>query len=482
MISRRFIKSSFLYTVAGALPMASAVILLPFYQYFISVADFGALSIFIAFSAFIQILVTFSFDASVYLHYHDYKDDPKKLSEFISSVFIFILITGVGVGLVFTAIGSFIFELIFTDKPVSFFPYGVISIGTGIFISLFKVYGSFLQTRQRPDYFFWFNLTTFGLIAGLTVAGLYLFPQSLIGPVAGRSIAFLVAAIWAFSMITREFGMRFNYKLLQSLFGFNRPSLLYQLQQWSINYLDRFLMVFFFPLSQIGVYDFAVKCMMAIDFIVGGLYNSFFPKVIGIVATQEEKGTTPEINRYYHGFIAVIMILVCGSVTFSIFIIDMGWIQKGFQASLYFFPVIGIVYLIRGMRYYFIFPYAALKYNKPLPLIYLVITTLKVILFLIFVGPFDLYGVILSSMVSSIAELALLRVVIRNKFKFTFNPNKIILAPFFLALIMASSLIFYFKGLQYWLYIIYPIVCVSILGWVYRNEIKVLKLSTLLRK
>jgi O-antigen/teichoic acid export membrane protein len=75
MISKRFIKSSLLYTIAGSLPTASAIILLPFYLLFLSPANFGVLAIYTAFSVLIQILTTFSFDTSLYIYFHDFKED-----------------------------------------------------------------------------------------------------------------------------------------------------------------------------------------------------------------------------------------------------------------------------------------------------------------------------------------------------------------------------------------------------------------------
>ena len=93
-ISKSFIKSSLIYTVAGMLPMASAIILLPFYIENLSTADYGALSIYLAFSLFIQILTTYSFDTSLYIHFHEFKHDPAKLSSFISSAFVLMLMIG----------------------------------------------------------------------------------------------------------------------------------------------------------------------------------------------------------------------------------------------------------------------------------------------------------------------------------------------------------------------------------------------------
>src|SRR5690606_12013974 len=99
-IGKKFLKSSVIYTVAGSLPMASALILLPFYVEHLSTSDFGALSIYFAFSYFVQLLTTYSFDTSLYVHYHEFKKEPLRLASFTSSSFLFMLLIGSGVGLI----------------------------------------------------------------------------------------------------------------------------------------------------------------------------------------------------------------------------------------------------------------------------------------------------------------------------------------------------------------------------------------------
>jgi O-antigen/teichoic acid export membrane protein len=321
----------------------------------------------------------------------------------------------------------------------------------------------------------------FTLIAGLTIVGLHLFPESLAGPVGGRMIAFLVAAVWTMGNVLKEFGFHFDYQLLKRSFEFNRATFIYQLQQWSINYFDRFLMVFFLPLSEIGIYDFAVKCMLAIDFVIGGLYNSIYPRIISIITAQEKKQSTIEINRYYHGLTAAIMLLVCFGVLFFSTIIDLGFIGKGYERSLQYFPILGIIYLIRGMRFYFVSPYGVLKHVKPLPVIYLFVSLLKISGVLIFTGTYGVYAVIFSTIVCSLFEISLLWLFIREKFTFKFNSLKLIVLPSVLALALASS---YMIGSDHrvWIYLCYPVLCGAMLWWAYRNEITQLKLSVFPKK
>ena len=54
MISKKFLQSSLLYTIAGAMPLASGFVLLFFYLNYLTVEQFGLLALYIAFTAFIQ--------------------------------------------------------------------------------------------------------------------------------------------------------------------------------------------------------------------------------------------------------------------------------------------------------------------------------------------------------------------------------------------------------------------------------------------
>src|SRR5260370_10715169 len=110
--------------------MASAIILLPVYTRFLSAEMNGALSIYLVLSSLVQVVVTYGFDSSLFTYFHELKNDPKKLSSFIRSAFIFILIIGIGVGFIVTVAGEWVFAKAFAGQQISFFPYGLLSVGT----------------------------------------------------------------------------------------------------------------------------------------------------------------------------------------------------------------------------------------------------------------------------------------------------------------------------------------------------------------
>lgn len=472
LISRSFIKSSFIYTVAGTLPVASAFILLPFYVHDLSTETFGVFSIFLSFSILIQLLTTFSYDATLYIHYHEYKDSPAKLSRYVGSVLIFIAMNGLALIAFSLLAGEFITDLFFRNSQLSFYPYGYVCVLIGILQSVFKVHNSLLQTRQKPEIFFWSNLLSFSIIAAVTIVGLKMYPDSLVGPLGARLCAAVVAGGWAGIRLLREFGLRFDYGLMRSSFSFNFYTFVYQIQQWIMNYFDRVLIAFFLPLSQVGIYSFAVQCMLVVEFVINGLFSSFYPKVVSMVMDQKEKKATVELNRYYYGITAVVLIFVSGSILAFPLALDWFDIRNDYLQSVPLIPFIGMLYIFKAMRMYFSIPYGILKYTRPLPGIYLIVSGLKVVGMFLLIRSMGVYGIILSGVISQWVEIALLYRSGVGRFEYKFNAFKLIWLPVGLALIIAVAEPLWGREYPLPVHAGYVIACVTLLFWIYRNELK----------
>lgn len=463
--------------------MVSGLLLVPFYMVNLTTDNFGALSIYLAFSLLVQLLVTYSFDASLYIHYHEFKDDKPKLSAFVSSAFVLMLLIGLAISLLVLPAGGFIVNAIFSKKDIAFFPNGWLALGGGIFQALFKVHSNFLQSREKPETFFWANLTLFSFIVIFTLAGLNLFPQTLIGPLGGRLLALSLASVWVLIRIFREFGFHFDLPLLGTSFSFNFYSFIYQLQQWVINYFDRMLMVLYLPLSDAGIYDFAIKALVGVELIMNGLHSAIIPKVIKLVNLKERKGTSIEINRYYHGFIAAVMIVVCGAIWLVPVAIE--WLstylnRPAYLLSVTIVPYIAILYIARTVRLFFGLPYSILKYTKPLPVIYAVVSAVKIGGMILFVPGMGIQGVILSTAASIVMEILLLYFMSKNRFEFKFNASKILIAPISVIIVVFAGESF----LRYnpsFLHFVYCLACGLVLFMIYRAELKNLKLNGLVK-
>ncbi len=358
------------------------------------------------------------------------------------------------------------------------------SVVIGIVQSVFKVYSNILQSREKPGLFFRLNLLHFILLAGFTFPGIVFLPATLMGPIGGRMVAGIIIGGWSLYQVFREFGIHFNFPLLRSTFGYNVYAFIYQVQQWGINYLDRFLLLFLMPSSgdlyAVGIYDLATKCLLALEFVLNGLHNSFYPKVVSTITAQTSKGSTPELNRYYYGMAAVIMLLVSASIFTLPFIINFLDTKNAYQEAVQYLPYVAIIYVLKSQRHYFAVPFGILKYTKPLPIVSSLAFVAKIGLMFLLVRRFGIYGVIFASLASAALELFALRYTLKDRFLFQFNFNKLILVPCALVvLVLALEPLF---GAQYdWqLHLGYIIITVAFLLWVYRNELKLLNFSKFL--
>lgn len=484
MISKGFIKSSLIYTGAGALPMASAIILLPFYVLYLPADAYGALSVCLAFSALVQIIATYSFDTSLYIHYHELKHDHQRLASFISASFVFMIGLGIAAGAMLSVGGQLLFMLIPNAGTISFYPYGLVAVGVGIFQAIFKVHANLLQTREKPETYLWSNVICFAIIAITSIAGLKLFPNTLVGPLGGRLLAGALMAAWSLIRVFREFGVHIKSPWRMTSFSFNAYTFLYQLQQWGINSLDRFLILFFMPLTaltSVGIYDFAIKCLVPVELLLNGLNASVSPQVIKLLNREPVKGSSVEINRYYYGVVSVILLAVCITILAMPIGIDLFITKTDYALAKQYIPYVAVLYVFKAIRVYFVLPFSVLKKMQRMTALSFTINVLKVGLMALLIPAWQLYGVIAASLLAFAVELVLLWYFLRQDYHIAFNGFKLMVGPLLMVLviIVAEPLIGVRASLA--LHILYGCLTVGLLWFAYRNELKMLKPLKFLR-
>ncbi len=478
MISKGFVKSSLIYTIAGALPMASAVILLPFYLHYLSRELYGMLATCIAFSVFAQVLATYSFDSSLYVHYHEFKNDRTKLGTFVSSVFVFLLGWGLAVAVLLSLAGQLIFNLIFpADSLLTFFPYGLMAVFIGVFQAVFKVHSNFLQTREKPEPFLWSNVCSFTVLAVLTIVGLKMYPNTLIGPLGARLIAGGGTVVWVLFRVFGEYGIHIKNPWKMTAARFNAFTFVYQLQQWGVNYIDKFIIPIVMPvgaMATVGIYDFAQKCLAPVELLLNGLSATIFPKVIKQIGLQQgQKSSSIEINRYFYGLVSVMML----AIVFSIFVLPwlMDWfVTNDYREALDYIPYLAVIFIFRAMRLYFTVPNTALKKMERITYVNFFAVTFKIIAMVILIGWWGIYGIILSAGLAYIVEMALLGYYMRNDYTLRFNVTKLIIVPMILVTFIVTGESIFTELHDVVRHAVYGVLCFSLLWFSYRKEIGLL--------
>lgn len=483
MISGRFIKSSLMYTIGGALPLASGFILLPFYTNMLDVSQFGVLALYIGISLFTQIIVSYAIDSYVGINYLKAKEEKGKEVELIRKLFTFLIVGGVTFFLLMLFSGKYIFGAIFSDKSgISFFPFGIMTIATAFFNGFFKTATTLLIYRQEPVKYLFFNFVNFALTIAISLYGLYQSPHTLDGPMYGRLFSGVGIFLLSLIFLVRDFNFRLEFGIPKGLHRFCIPYVIYLLMAWVLANIDRFIINSELNSTTVGIYDFGLKCVLLIELMQNGITSAFYPEAFKLWKTDGRNSTTPESNRYFNVFSSLNIVMAAGFFVVIPPLIPLVISKIDYYQSFAFMGVIAASFVTRGLYHYFMAPVVYLQRTDMLPKIFGISAFLQVAGTFLAAKYFDLDGVIWMNISIKIIQIFLLWLFVRKLFNYTMNIVKMVLLPaVFIATMIALWVIhptqyYFFEAL-----IVFGVFSILIY-FVYRNEIGLVAAKFLGRK
>jgi len=445
MISKQFFKSSLIYSLIGALPYTTGVILIPFYTAKLTPEQFGINAIYFTFLYIVQLVSSAGLDTYIGVNYFQFKDDNKKLREFVGTVLIVLITLGTAVFFLMMAGGSLMFKIIFRgDTLLQFLPFGLITVLTAIFNGIFKTYSNLLVNQQRPERFFWLNISNFIIILAASLAILYSYPYTLYGPIIGRLIPAVISCLISVILMTGEYGLKFNRKHLDGMLAFCGPMIVYGMMIWVVNYIDRYIIKYFMvDPTYVGIFDLAVKLTMGIGLLHTGLVNTIQPKVFSIWKDKDLRCSTPEVNRYYNGFTAITLLaLPVVTIACPLLIPLVVWKPIYYQA----FAFIGILclgYATSPAFYLFLAPIFYFKKTKVLPKVFFFSAVIQVIMSSTLIWKFGLMGAVMSNFLIKPVQAFFLYLESRKIFHYELNLWKLIYLP--LIIIITGFILYVFS-------------------------------------
>jgi O-antigen/teichoic acid export membrane protein len=444
LISKQFIKSSFIYSIIGALPLASSIILLPFYTNMLTTDQFGLLALYIAFTAIIQILVNFSLDQYLGIHWIDFQDNFQTAKENVGTAVTLLL----GIGILFIMIFVFSGETLFSSFSILtknksnllFYPWGFMSLLTAIFNSLFKSYTALLIYQQRPVKFFWLNILNFVLTIGISLSILFYNPFSLSGPIYGRLFSGLGIFLVGLFLFVREFGISFHIKLIKGIVVFCFPLFIYFILSWVASNVDRYIIAYFLNASDVGIFVFAIQCTFLMEFYQSGLSSSIYPKVFNIWKEKNINYGTVEANRYFNGFTAVTLLLIPALVIALPIIIPLVVKNKDFYITFNFLAILFAGYALSGLRAYFWAPLMFFKKTKALPKIFLFSAIFQIFASIGLIYLYGLLGAVWANFLVKPVQVLFMYIESRKVFEYRLNLWKLVYLPLiFIAVVLISE-------------------------------------------
>lgn len=427
MISKQFLKSSAVYSIIGSSSLAWSVILLPFYTQLLTPADFGHLALYTGFSFLIQILVNFSLDSYIVVHYVEYRGDRPTLRACMGTITWSLLGLAAFFILLSLAAGDLLFRFVFRDAALSFFPYGFMSVLTAIGNSFFKTYTNLLIYQQKLRRFFWVNVFNFVLTIGISLAGLYLFPYTLIGPMWGRLLSGAAIFLLAFFLMMSEFGMALQRRFFGEMLAYCYPMVLYALMVWVLTYFDRFIINHFLQPEDVAVYDVAVKCTLLLEFMQGGLANAIYPQVFRI--WKSASPDLQQVNKYFTGFSAVTLFAIPLFVVAMPVLVPLIVRNPTYYNGFPFLLLLSLGFALRAMYNLYLAPFTFFKRTALLPRALLLSALFQIVLTILLIKPLGLSGAVWANFIAKASQGFFLGIWARPLLPGRYNQTKLIMYP-----------------------------------------------------
>lgn len=472
LISTSFLKSSIVYTISGALPLASGFVLLPVYTNHLSTENYGLLALAIGASILFQAFFSFSLDSVLYLHHHRLKGDSQQRSKFYGSVLTAVLMLAALLFLILALGSGWFFEFLFKGNREQVVMLGFASAASGFFTAVGRLFNHLLMLHEKPWAHLAINGFGFALTLSLSLLGVHYLPDSVWGAMGGRLISFFLVFLISSFLYIRQYPPCWDRVWIKTILADCAPVFIYTMILSVTANADVFILNRYLSKTDVAFFDLSMKLSIGVDFIMNSLWNASLPQITAALEYSRDRRSTPLFNSYFNLLNLVLILVSIGSLMVFPLVVELMVTNKSYHEAVQWLPLSIATYSLRVINSYFLVSLFYFKKNHRLVYLYLILLLIKFLLSPYLSSAWGVTGLYASVFIIRIIEVILLYLAGKDVFEYTPNYFKLYFLPFIL---LMSNIIFYFMfDIQYsnWALIGCECLVIGLMLLVYRNEMK----------
>ena len=348
MNSSRLVKSSTLYLIGNLAQRAVSVIMIPLYTRYLSPADYGIMEIVELAISIVVITLGYSAIAqSMVRIYYDWKDSEDR-NAVISTATLTLMVLGIFVtaGAMFGAIP--VSQLLFSTSDQT-------SLVRAFFVAsyfgnLVEISLAYERLRDRPVFFVSYNIVQLVVSVILNVYFLVVWRSGIWSFVQARLIVGSLGAIYLTVRTLRETGIAWRVEPLRRMLKFGSPLILSAVCFFIIHFSDRFFLVRFSSLAEVGIYSLAYKAGFIITMFVGQPFGRVWN--VSLYEFVDRERWQEYFARVARIFVFCLFVAAVGLSVFADVILRVAT-SPAFQTAAQILPVIALAYVFREVGDFF---------------------------------------------------------------------------------------------------------------------------------
>jgi len=277
-------------------------LLIPLYTRHLTTSDYGIMAVTGTITSVLSILFPLSLhSAAGRFHFSARDEGERRLT--IGTIWISMILVGLGAAVVLDQFGSHIFPVIFRDVPFHLYIRPAIWISFLSTLSLLPLVT--LQVRERPVPYVLITLSRTLLTIGLVVNWVVRRSQGAYGYLLGTLQALVILAIPHVILTLRNARLTWRRDIFTAALAFSLPLVPHSLAGWTLQLSDRAILQRVVPLGELGLYSLGYQLGTAMSLFSAAVNAAWVPFLYKVDA-QKGDAAKPELARlttYYVFFL-----------------------------------------------------------------------------------------------------------------------------------------------------------------------------------
>ncbi|NLI16538.1 MAG: lipopolysaccharide biosynthesis protein [candidate division Zixibacteria bacterium] len=340
---RAFFKDAVIYGLVGGIRSLTEFLLLPIYAYFLNPTEFGKLDVILVYTAVILVGIIFELTNGVFRFYHDDSSISYRRRLISTITYYHICVAA------FAALVICLFS-----KDISAFLTGTASEANLIVLSAIIVLLNsaitmplnLLRLQNRPAAYSAISFVQIGVAVGAIVFFVAYRKLGIEGVLLARILSMIPTLIFCFWIQRANLKLNFDFELLAKVAKYSAPLLPVGSAVWIVNALNRYFLLKYTSLDDVGYFSVGQKFTIFITLMVMAFQLAWPQFAFSRINNNQAKPIFSRIFSYY----------IAASIWVVLFIGFFGKSLIIMQASAIYLPAAGLmVPLSLAMMFYGIF-------------------------------------------------------------------------------------------------------------------------------
>ncbi len=270
-------RATMLMVALNFIKPAIGIFLLPLYLNVLSGAEYGLYTLMVAVSGIVNIAGTLRINSSMSTFYWDYNHDERLTKKYLQQLFSFSILLSCMCITFFLLMGPLLFKGIFNDEDITFFPYGIIVVASGLLNAINSVYYIYLKNRKEFNKLSLILFVQIILAVIIQVVLILGFKKGVYGLLLGVMIPYLLTLIYIISIEPKILSLNLDKKMLIPSLKYSIALIPFLLIYWLSSTGDRIILEKYLSLDVIGQYALLMTIAGVMFLVADSVMNSIRP-------------------------------------------------------------------------------------------------------------------------------------------------------------------------------------------------------------